>query len=155
MPAHGAAGPTQGLFQAGLHQVQEDGALFGFQLLSELQQMLYQLLFQFTLEGADLPDLGLNGGHGGLLRLEQLEEFLAFDKQFSSEFRDFGAVLRKHAVHGAALSLIQLQGPPKGSHAQGGRHFRLGQLWGVVLISEIDEGADGPEIQGQRKNHQI
>ena len=146
--AHGAAGATQGLVQTGLDQIQKGGALFGFQFFPELQQVPHQLLFQFALRGADFFDLGVDERQVRGLSLEQLEELLASLEQFAPDGLDLGPMLREQAAHGLTLSLIQLQGLPQLPHGQGRRQVP-GQPLRLILIMEIDEGADGPEVQGQ------
>jgi hypothetical protein len=146
-PVAAMPAPEVGKFplQIGHQQV----PLLGLEIFLHFQKVLDFHFFQADLEAADLLNLGL---HRGPLRqrfpLEKLKEFPALLHQFLAKIPNLAPVLRNQAQKSLALLLVQVKLPHHGAKRQGsllrGSRFHL-----PVLPAQINQAADGPQVQGQ------
>ena len=63
-------------------------------------------------------------------------------------------VLREQAAQSLALGLIHIELPPQRLRGQR-RGRRAGGRLLVVLVAQVDDSADGPQVQRQGKHYQV
>jgi len=144
-----AAMPAPDVGQFPLQIGHQHVPLLGLEIFLHFQKMLDFHFFQANLEAADLLNLVL---HGRPFRqrfpLEKIKEFPALLHQFLAKIPNLAPVLRNQAQKSLALLLVQVKLPHHLTKRQGGllrgRRFHL-----PILPAQINQGADGPQVQGQ------
>jgi hypothetical protein len=130
-------------------------ALLGLEIFLHFQEVLDFFFFQADLESADLLDLSLHRRPlGQLLLFEQSKEFPALLHQFLVELANSTPVLRDQAPERLPLLRDQVQLLYHAPKRQGGL-LRRRRLHLLVLPAQISKGADGPQVQGQQKDHHV
>jgi len=141
----------QFLFQIGHQHL----PLVGLEIFLDLQEVLNFFFLQADLEAADLLNLGL---HRRPLRQtllpEKSKKLPPLPHQFLVELPNSTPMLGYQASESLALLLVQVKLLYQSPKGQGGL-LRRGRFHLLILPAQISKGADGSQIQGQRKDHQV